>query len=238
MRRPATSVQTDSLCSYGCGSVAKFLNSSGKYQCLQSHNSCPAVRNKNSKAVKEAYDSGRRTPAKEVYSRLSEEKKARMVWNKGLTSETSESVKAYSEKLKGRITFSRPHTPESKAKMSRARTEWLKKSENRKNIGRHKRSWMELTFEGYLNQLGITDFESEKHFWSPTLRKNFYVDFIFENQKLIIELDGLQHRATIEQDTARDNWFLSIGYKTVRVGVYEFQRRHFSGEGFLDILGR
>lgn len=237
MRKPPTPVETDFLCYYGCGSVAKFLNRSGNYMCLQSNNSCPALKARNSEATKEAYKSGKRGSQRELYHSLSEEVKARMRWNKGLTKENNESVRAYSEKLKGRPGVSRPHTEEAKAKMSRIRTEWLKKSENRANIGRHKRSWMELTFEKYLKQLVICDYESEKHFWSPTLEKNFFVDFIFESKKLIVELDGTQHRLTTEKDIARDNWFRSIGYEVVRVDVYEFRRRHFSREGFLDILG-
>ena len=52
-----------------------------------------------------------------------------------------------------------------------------------------------------------------------------------------VELDGTQHRLTVEKDMARDDWFRSIGYEVVRIDVYEFRRRHFSGEGFLDILG-
>jgi very-short-patch-repair endonuclease len=237
MRKPPVPVETDRLCHYGCGSVAKFLNSSGNYMCLRSCNSCPALKAKIREAALKTYSSGRRGSQRELYNSLSEEVKARMRWNKGLTKETNESVKAYSDKLKGRPGISRPHSEETKAKLSKLATERLKKSENRANIGRHKRSWMESTFEAYLEQVGIYDYVAEKHFWSPTLKKNFYVDFLFESKKLIVELDGTQHRATVENDKARDEWFRSIGYNTVRVCVHEFRRRHFSGEGFLDILG-
>jgi very-short-patch-repair endonuclease len=96
---------------------------------------------------------------------------------------------------------------------------------------------MESTFEAYLMENGIADFVTEKHFWSEPLRKNFYTDFLFESHKLVVELDGTQHLATIDKDAARDAWFSSIGYNVIRVDVYEFKRRLFSGQGFLDILG-
>jgi very-short-patch-repair endonuclease len=30
---------------------------------------------------------------------------------------------------------------------------------------------------------------------------------VFEDEKLIIELDGTQHRKTVKQDSIRDDWF-------------------------------
>lgn len=60
--------------------------------------------------------------------------------------------------------------------------------------------------------------------------------FIFESKKLIIELDGTQHRKTVEQDSIRDKWFNSKGYKVVRIPVEEFKKRYFSGQGFLDLV--
>jgi very-short-patch-repair endonuclease len=63
---------------------------------------------------------------------------------------------------------------------------------------------MELTFESYLKENNITGWDTEVHFWNDDLRKNYFPDFIFESKKLIIELDGTQHRKTIEQDAIRD----------------------------------
>jgi very-short-patch-repair endonuclease len=231
-------VETDSLCQHGCGCQAKYQTRSGSLICHPSSNTCPAIREKNSKGLKEAYRSGRRMSAKELYLSLDDETKARKSWNKGLTKHDHDSIKAYSDKLKGRQPFlGKSHSEETKRIISRKRSEWLKKSENRVNLGRHKKSWMESTFEAYLMENGIADFVTEKHFWSEPLRKNFYTDFLFESHKLVVELDGTQHLATIDKDAARDAWFSSIGYNVIRVDVYEFKRRLFSGQGFLDILG-
>lgn len=237
MKRIANPIDTTDLCSYGCGNIAKFVNGSKRVMCCKSSNSCPANKKKNSERLKAAYELGIRIPAKEVYTNLSQETKDRMNWAKGLTKETNTSIAQMSSKLKGRPGISRPHTAETKAKLSKFRTEYLKDSKNRKNLGRHKRSWMETTFEEYLTSNNITGWETEKHFWNEELRKNYFPDFLFEESKLIIELDGTQHRKTVEQDTIRDKWFNSIGYKVIRITVEEFKKRHFSKQGFLDLLG-
>lgn len=236
MKRIANPIDTTELCSYGCGNIAKFVNGSKKLMCCKSSNSCSENKKKNSERLKAAYESGIRLPAKEVYANLPQESKDRMNWAKGLTKETNPSVALVASKLKGRPGVSRPHTDETKARLSRLRTEYLKDAKNRKNLGRHKRSWMETTFEEYLAANNITGWETEKHFWNNDLRKNYFPDFLFEDLKLIIELDGTQHRKTVEQDAIRDKWFNSIGYKVIRITVEEFKKRHFSKQGFLDLL--
>jgi very-short-patch-repair endonuclease len=90
---------------------------------------------------------------------------------------------------------------------------------------------MELTFESYLKENNITGWDTEVHFWNEELRKNYFPDFIFESKKLIIELDGTQHRKTVEQDSIRDKWFNTNGYKVVRIPVEEFKKRYFSKQG-------
>ena len=237
MRKQATLIDTIELCSYGCGSVAKFINGSKKLMCCKSSNSCTENKRKNSSKNKESYSTGNRLSATEVYKKLDQSTKDRMVWAKGLTKETNSSLANTSLKMKGRPGVSRPHSKETKEKLSKFRTEWLKNPLNRKNLGRHKRSWMELTFEDYLKYNNIQGWDSEVHFWNEDLRKNYFPDFIFESKKLIIELDGTQHRKTVEQDAIRDQWFESNGYKVVRISHPEFKERYFSGKGFLDLIG-
>jgi len=232
MKTIANPIETTKLCSYGCGFVAKFINGSNRLMCSKSNNSCPANRKKNSEGLKNC---GR--DYVESYNNLPQESKDRMNWAKGLTKETSPSIARASKKLKGRPGVSRPHTQETKDHLSNARTEWLKDPLNRKNLGRQKRSWMELTFENYLNENKILGWDSEVHFWNDEMGKNYFPDFIFEDKKLIIELDGTQHRKTVDLDKIRDEWFLTKGYKVVRITIEEFKRRYFSGKGFLDLLG-
>ena len=237
MRKKASPIETTDLCFYGCGYIAKFINNSGKLMCCQGSSSCPENKRKNSEKLKLAYSSGKRISAKDLYKSLPQDTKDKMVWAKGLTKETNQSLANASVKLTGRPGLSRPHSEETKQKLSKCRTEWLKNPLNRKNLGRHKRSWMELTFKQYLNDNNIVGWKSEIHFWNDLLKKNYFPDFIFEDQKLIIELDGTQHRKTVEKDAIRDQWFASRGYRVIRIPHPEFKERYFSGKGFLDLLG-
>ena len=237
MKRIANPIQTTELCSYGCGSIANFINGSNKLMCCKSSNSCPENKRKNREKTKESYATGKRIPAAELYKSLSQETKNRMNWAKGLTKDTHPGIAKMSNKLLGRPGISRPHTEETKQKLSKIRSNWLKNPLNRKNLGRHKRSWMELTFEFYLREHNITGWDTEVHFWNNDLRKNYFPDFIFENKKLIIELDGTQHRKTIELDAIRDKWFGDKDYTVIRITHAEFKERYFSNKGFLDLLG-
>jgi very-short-patch-repair endonuclease len=232
MKRISNPVQTTELCSYGCGSIANFINGSNRLMCSKSSNSCPENKKKNSEGLKNC-----RRDYVETYKNLPQTSKDKINWSKGLTKETNSSLAATSSKLKGRPGISRPHSEETKKKLSVFRTQWLKNSENRKNLGRHKRSWMELTFESYLKENNITGWDTEVHFWNDELRKNYFPDFIFEDKQLIIELDGTQHRKTVEQDAIRDKWFSDKGYKVIRIPHTEFKERYFSGKGFLDLMG-
>jgi very-short-patch-repair endonuclease len=236
MKRIANPIETTELCAYGCGAVAKFINGSNRLMCCKSSNSCPANRKKNSDALRQDHVVNKRD-YKGMYDKLPQETKDRMAWNRGQTKETNSSVAKYASKLKGRPGISRTHTQETKDRMSKIRTEWLKKSENRKNLGRHKRSWMEQIFEQYLVDNNVEGWDTEVHFWNDELRKNYYPDFIFLDKHLIIELDGTQHRKTVEQDSIRDLWFAKQGYAVIRIPVEEFKKRYFSNQGFMDLIG-
>lgn len=232
MKRIASPVETTELCSYGCGSIAQFINGSNRLMCCKSSNSCPENKRKNSQGLKNCS-----RDYVESYKNLPQESKDKMNWAKGLTKEVDLRV-ARPELIGRRWGASLTgHTPESKQKIATARTEWLKNPLNRKNLGRHKRSWLELTFEEYLKYNNIQGWNTEVHFWNEDLRKNYFADFIFEDKKLIIELDGTQHKKTVEQDAIRDAWFNSKGYTVIRIPVEEFKKRYFSKQGFLDLLG-
>jgi hypothetical protein len=55
------------LCQYNCGRKAKYTLKNGKRCCSISHNKCEAIKNKNSKGLKSAYQNGKR---KYKYSEL------------------------------------------------------------------------------------------------------------------------------------------------------------------------
>ncbi len=111
-------------------------------------------------------------------------------------------------------------------------SERLRDPEKRKNYGRGKKSHMELYFEEWLYRNSIEGWEAEKHFWNPELRKNYFADFCFEELKLIIELDGTQHRLTVDADAIRDEWLSRQGYKVIRLPFEEYQK----GEWEVDLL--
>jgi very-short-patch-repair endonuclease len=233
MKKIAIPLETTDFCSYGCGCVAKYKNGSGKLMCSSSSNSCPAIKAKNSLGVKNC---GRDYVSD--YNALPQETKDKMSWSRGLTKDTDPRVsrpnligKKFGVSLNG-------HTEETKRKISEARTKWLKDPENRKNWGRGKKSWMELCFEKWLLDNKIHGWVSEKHFWNPDLKKNYYVDFLFEENSLIVELDGNQHEKTIIQDSIRDEYLKTLGYTVVRISHKSFKERFFTDIGFFDILGR
>lgn len=97
---------------------------------------------------------------------------------------------------------------------------------------------MEQCFQKWLEEKSIKGWETEKHFWNDSAKKNYYCDFVFEDTKLIIELDGNQHLKTLEQDKIRDDWLGTLGYRVVRIQHKEFKERFFSNRGFEDLMRR
>jgi very-short-patch-repair endonuclease len=97
-------------------------------------------------------------------------------------------------------------------------SERLKNPEYRKNrYGRHKRSYMETSFSEWLISNGIKH-KTEEHFYNHEINKHYFADFYFEASKLIIELDGTQHRHTVENDAIRDEFLTRFhGFNVVRI---------------------
>lgn len=102
---------------------------------------------------------------------------------------------------------------------------WLKVPENRKNYGRGKLSYLEKSFTDWLIQHNIT-FEYEKPLWNNIKQRNYFPDFFFPLHNLIIELDGTQHRNTVEQDKERDLYITkTFGYTVLRITHKEYQSK-------------
>jgi very-short-patch-repair endonuclease len=90
-----------------------------------------------------------------------------------------------------------------------------------KHRGRHKRSYMETSFEEWLTiTFHDIKYETEHPFKSTTLNKTFFTDFFFTDLQLAIELDGTQHKKTVEYDAIRD---ANILYEH---GVYVYRISH------------
>lgn len=87
MRKTSKKIDTNELCSYGCGNVANFKNNIGKISCSEHSSSCPANRIKNSKGLIKSYQNERKS-GKDLYRSLSEETKDKMNWSKGKFTKT------------------------------------------------------------------------------------------------------------------------------------------------------
>jgi hypothetical protein len=87
------------LCAFGCGSKAKFIQKNGKEICEVKASKCPALRAKN------ISNTGRRFSAehKEKLSKSNKETKSKqtiVAWNKGITKEIHSGMMAVSEAQK------------------------------------------------------------------------------------------------------------------------------------------
>ena len=85
MKRIATPIITNELCSYGCGRTAKYINGSKNLMCEDSANKCPAVKSKNSKSLKQAHIDGK-VPGWNDIENLNRG------WSKGLTATTDNRI--------------------------------------------------------------------------------------------------------------------------------------------------
>lgn len=141
-------------------------------------------------------------------------------WNKGLTKEdprVAAMATRQSERMKG--CKGTPHSEETRKRLSQIQSELLSRNSNRYRRGRQ--SYLEKSFSEWLLEHKV-DFESEVHFRDTSAAKSYYVDFLFEDRKLIIELDGNQHEKRKEQDAIRDKFLTSLGYTVVRISHKEF----------------
>lgn len=112
-----------------------------------------------------------------------------------------------------------------KANVGRRMSEWLSRPENRTNLGRGKRSYMESSFDEWLRQHNIK-FEAEVRFRNEELERYYYVDFLFSDLNLVIELDGTQHLKTVEEDAIRDDYLRRVhGLTVVRIKHKEYVKQ-------------
>lgn len=92
------------------------------------------------------------------------------------------------------------------------------------NRCRSKPSYLERSFEIWLNQINISDYVKNKTFRCG--EKIYYGDFFFPKQNLLIELDGKQHKDNIEYDMRRDKLIKQYhGVETIRISYDEFVKK-------------
>ena len=136
----------ENLCKYGCGKKALFQLKSGGWICSKSPNSCLINKEKNKIKIIQAHLDGRLPGFKKLWS----DGKIKS-WNKGKTKLTDERIREgarkNSLKTKGRI--GKPHSPETKAKLSLIASK--RNNGNNGNHGHVKTKYYEI-FSPYQNK--------------------------------------------------------------------------------------
>lgn len=123
----------------------------------------------------------------------------RVAWNKGLTKDTNESIRKFSESRKekyktGELTnnwLNRKHTDESKRKISEKRIIYLNENPDLhpwKNNNKFKSKPCELV-KNFLKEKNISFIDE----YNPIIDKNYSIDIAFPDIKLGIEINGNQH---------------------------------------------
>ena len=108
-------------------------------------------------------------------------------------------------------------------------SKWLSNPNNRKNYGRRSPSYLEKSFKEWLDNNYNNTYVQEHHVVrydsNGRFLKNYFIDFYFPMQQVGIELDGTQHRHTVELDSDRDNYLKSIGIEIVRITYKEYYNK-------------
>jgi len=97
----------------------------------------------------------------------------------------------------------------------------------RGNRGRSKRSYLEQSFSDWLtNRYPHVECVTEQPFRRRDITKTYFVDFYFPQLGLGIELDGSQHKGTVEYDSDRDAYITSeYGITMIRITHQEYKNK-------------
>ena len=189
-------------CKYGCGQEGKYQLKNGEWRCSKSSNSCPILKEKNSKAIKKSWKNDRvcnftgKTP-----------------WNKGLTKETSSRVREYTKRIKqafkenGHVWSGKSHSEEAKKKMSKTRTQMYINGWEASSCGRSKKYKYNSSVAGKITLDGKWELAASKYFdfikvqWCRNKKRFPYInlkgkkstycpDFYIFDWKCYIEVKG------------------------------------------------
>lgn len=146
-------------------------------------------------------------------------------WNKGLTQETSKSIKNGHEKWmklykEGKIKFN-PHkwTDEEKLNLSNKRKQWLKEHPNEHVWKRNTKFISEPceNFKNYLKTKNINFIEE----YTPFNDINYCLDIAWPDEKIAIEVNGNQHYnkdgSLSEYYQKRHDLFVERGWKVFEI---------------------
>lgn len=103
------------------------------------------------------------------------------------------------------------------------------KKNKRSNYRRDKKSYLEDSFEKWLNQvLPHINYEPEYTIRNHLTKKWYFVDFYFPDLNLVVELDGKQHDRPKhkERDMIRDSYIVDhLNIQVFRISHTEYQSR-------------
>lgn len=153
-------------------------------------------------------------------------------WNKGLTINTDERIKLYSQKISNTLIGKpgRKHTKETKEKISKARIKYLEEHPDKvPYLLNH--SSVESYPEKYFNNILKNKFEYERY-----LQISIYqLDFAFINIGIDLEIDGEQHynnEDIIKSNKKRDLFLIKNGWKVIRIKWGDFKNLSFDNKEF------
>jgi very-short-patch-repair endonuclease len=154
-------------------------------------------------------------------------------WNRGLTADSDSRVASQRDKTKARYASGdlvayqkgKPHTNETKAKISKSRIKFLEGHPDQapyllnhysKGPSYPERYWIDLIKNEGLN------FDFHKRIWL------YELDFFNENKKIDLEIDGDQHYSDpriIESDKRRTEYLEGLGWKVIRIRWSDWQKK-------------
>jgi very-short-patch-repair endonuclease len=149
-------------------------------------------------------------------------KNGRVVWNKGLSKDTNDSLQRSSKLMSGRSPWmkGKTHTEEAKLKMSESAKKAFDNGihatwKTRKNL----QSYPEEYTERKLKDANCIDFVKEYPITVTGKKTTYFLDFYFEKDKIDLEIDGGTHRFSKiqEKDKNRDAYLKSIGITVIRI---------------------
>lgn len=227
------------LCSYGCNKEAKFyITKQLKPCCSKSHNSCEALRNKNSNGLKKAHKNN-------CYSNQ---------FNVGLfiSKLKIENPKKYNLiKQKQKNTFKKnkllglhnilgkKHSEETKEKIRQKRIEYLKLKTGQTAWERRSQGKMSYLEKWFYDEIIIKENLLSKYdIVNEYSEYPYFIDFAFLNIKLAVELDGACHftngNKRKESDLKKNKLLKSKGWNIFRIAYFENQTE--VKERFLKLL--
>lgn len=213
-----------------CNEEAKYQFKNGNWCCSKRACMCPAIRKRNAEKCKERYEKGQSFLSK--YNKYEDHN----AWNKGLTKETSKSVKAHSNTLK------RKYKDGELIAHNKGKKIW--DEENKKRISQHRKKYLEehpqkvpyllnhsskMSYpERYFKYVfSLEDIDLKYHLQVG----RYQLDFYNEDKKKYVQIDGQSHyvdKKTIKIDQERTEYLKSLGWECMRVRWKDYRNMTLS----------